>query len=177
MNYFPPFFVKSRVWTTDRQKAMHMSPLCNLHRQAQKLKESFISCFNSPVLNPKSPFALFWGPQMSSPTLNFFMWGNWDYRISLHLKLGLWDSTPFKIGIMGLHPIWNWDYGITGPPLWGPLYCKSSHATSFPILIKMRPLKVNQFLLSEVPSRYDEKWSQSPFWWGHAFIFLTSCFT
>ena len=27
---------------------------------------------------------------------------NWDYRITCLLKLGLWDYTPFEIGIMGL---------------------------------------------------------------------------
>ena len=81
--------------------------------------------------------------------------GLWDYR---EKKLGLWDYTPFeigiteisfeigimdiksnqkgifhpcKIGITGLHPFRNWDYGITlvlksglrdyRTPLWGPL--------------------------------------------------------
>ena len=26
----------------------------------------------------------------------------WDYRIMPHFKLGLWDYTPFEIGITGL---------------------------------------------------------------------------
>ncbi len=36
-------------------------------------------------------------------------------------KLALQDFTLFEIGIMGLRHFWNWDYGITGPPLWEPL--------------------------------------------------------
>ena len=31
--------------------------------------------------------------------------GNWDCGITPHLKLGLRNYTPFKIGIMELHPI------------------------------------------------------------------------
>ncbi len=38
------------------------------------------------------------------------------------MKLGLRDYTPSEIGITGLHPVWNWDNGITGPPLPGPYY-------------------------------------------------------
>ncbi len=43
MNYFPPFRSSPvyRHTTDDRQKVMHMSPPCNLHRRAQKLDISF----------------------------------------------------------------------------------------------------------------------------------------
>ncbi len=40
----------------------------------------------------------------------------------LYLKLGLLDCTQFEIGIMGLHSIWNWDYGITDFRLTGPYH-------------------------------------------------------
>ncbi len=42
---------------------------------------------------------------------------NWDYRITPHLQ----------IAILGLHPIWNWDFGIAGPrpPLPCPGPCLS----------------------------------------------------
>ena len=33
---------------------------------------------------------------------SFFMQRNLDYRITSHLKVGLWDYTPFEIGITGL---------------------------------------------------------------------------
>ncbi len=39
MNYFLLSLVKSRQ-TTDRRKATHMSPLCNLHKWAQKYTAS-----------------------------------------------------------------------------------------------------------------------------------------
>ncbi len=38
--------------------------------------------------------------------------------ISHPCKSWLRDFTLFKTGIMGLCRFWNWDYGITGPPLW-----------------------------------------------------------
>ena len=39
-------------------------------------------------------------------------------------KFGLRDFTQFEIRIMGLQWFWNWDYGITGPLLWGPYYLR-----------------------------------------------------
>ncbi len=48
-------------------------------------------------------------------------------RLSLHCKDREFPSyfdvvpyTPCEIEITGLHPIWNWDNGITGPPFQGP---------------------------------------------------------
>ncbi len=37
------------------------------------------------------------------------------------MNLGLWNYATFEIGITGLRPFKNWDYGITGPPHPGPL--------------------------------------------------------
>ncbi len=50
-------------------------------------------------------------------------------------KLGLLDFTLFEIGVMGLRLFWNWDYRITGPPLWGPyLYLCPSEPTASEIV-------------------------------------------
>ncbi len=62
--------------------------------------------------------------------------GNWDigfhcdtklrfvYQLSKTLyrapEAGFWNSTTFWIGILGFHPLQNWDFRISGPPLSGP---------------------------------------------------------
>ena len=43
MNYFLPFLSSPERQTIDRQKVMHMSPSCNLHRWAQKTN-NMIKC-------------------------------------------------------------------------------------------------------------------------------------
>ncbi len=35
--------------------------------------------------------------------LNFFMWGNWDYGITPHLKLGLWNYRTPSMGALRVH--------------------------------------------------------------------------
>ena len=60
--------------------------------------------------------------------------GLWDYNLfeigitDISFEIGIMDIKsnqkgifhPCKIGITGLHPFRNWDYGITRPPYGGP---------------------------------------------------------
>ncbi len=60
------------------------------------------------------------GLQKSALKLGLFISNSTKFGFSIHSKLGLWDFTLFEIGITGLRLFSNWDYGITGHPLWGP---------------------------------------------------------
>ncbi len=66
---------------------------------------------------------------------------NWDYGITPHLKLGLWDYTPFEIGIMGLQD----------SPYGGPTnLCAFSHSTLHQWCVNRNPIRIQiQGLLVE----------------------------
>ncbi len=102
MNYFLPFWSSpdyrqtDRLQTTDnRQKVMHMSPLCKLHRWAQKRHFRWVH------FNVKLHFLLLWHPPrlfkkalrlvgeprnqfVSGPNANFFILSG---TLSAHLRL------------------------------------------------------------------------------------------
>ncbi len=67
------------------------------------------------------------GLQKSALKLGLWISNSTKHGFSIHSKLGFWDFTLFEIGITGLRRFWNWDYGITGPPLWGPFIWSNQH--------------------------------------------------
>ncbi len=134
----------------------------------QIVRELCVYLLRDPSL-PCSVFRLFclsfykkteWNHGMNSRALK----GQFGILGSLHLQL----SAPyyhFEIGILGSHPLWNWDLGIPGPPLSGP-YKLNSPLPCGPVLSIAQWNKCNWIACFDLMSNREWLIDSSVHWQG-----------